>query len=522
MKRINKTMISHGALLIYIWLCSLSLHAQFYSKRSVLFGGTSNGIISSIQVVNDTIYAMCALFDTVPPYKSIGTFNIYDKNGDLISKHRVDIPDQGYIGNEHNNLIQTRDNGFLYGGYSYTDSDNSVMLLKFDHLGNQQWYRTYSDSGKYLNLYINAFTQDSSSNYYFVGNVQHPSTYDLDILVAKADSSGNLAYFKVFNDPSLNDAGLGGIINHSNNVVITGDCGRVSGPSGVYHKFYELDTAGNVLRYSLGTDTSGPSIFAITMIGNEKYLMAGGSLCDGGYINGFFKGNISCFDTSFNRIWSLDLGPCGGYQTYFWALKLLPDSNYLAVGKWYDPADTNHYDQYGWLVKFTPNGTVLWEHRYRGIYNPSPYGDESQLLSVGLFSDNTIITADEATDRSAPRNSQQGWLLHLDVDGCLPDSNTCGIVAGVSDVAHSPDWVIRLYPDPASERFTLDYQLSDASSSAYITVTDMLGREVYKEIITETRGTILFETSAWQDGLYYCTIVSAAGLHLSRPVSVMH
>ncbi|MBS1684948.1 MAG: T9SS type A sorting domain-containing protein [Bacteroidetes bacterium] len=500
----------------------LSTQAQFYSKRSVLFGGTSNGIISSIQVVNDTIYAMCALFDTVPPYKSIGTFNIYDKNGDLISKHRVDIPDQGYIGNEHNNLIQTRDNGFLYGGYSYTDSDNSIMLLKFDHLGNQQWYRTYSDSGKYLNLYVNAFTQDSISNYYFVGNVQHPSSYDVDILVAKADSSGNLVYFKVFNDLSLNDGGLGVTVNHSNNVVITGDCGRVSGPSGVYHKFYELDSAGDVVRYSLGTDTFGPSVFGVTVLGNGHYLMAGAALCDGGYINGFFKGNISCFDTDFNRIWSFDLGPCGGYNTVFWALKLLPDSNYLAVGSWYDPSDTTHHDQYGWLVKFTTDGTVLWERRYRGIYNPSPYGDESQLLSVGLFSDNTIITAGEATDRSASRNSQQGWLLHLDADGCLPDSNSCGIVSGLKEVAPSSDWTMRLYPDPASDRFTLDYQLSDAGSSAYITITDMLGREVYKEILTETRGSISLQTSAWQDGLYYCTIINDQGRHCSRPVSVMH
>ncbi|MBS1592865.1 MAG: hypothetical protein JST90_00985 [Bacteroidetes bacterium] len=203
-------------------------------------------------------------------------------------------------------------------------------------------------------------------------------------------------------------------------------------------------------------------------------------------------------------------------------MKLLADSNYLAVGLWYDPADTTHHDQYGWLVKFTPDGTVLWERRYRGIYNPSPYGDESQLLSVGLFSDNTIITAGEATDRSASRNSQQGWLLHLDADGCLPDSNSCGVVASISDVAPSPYWAMRLYPDPASDRFTLDYQLAAAEGARYLIVTDAMGREIYREGITQSSGSLSLQTSAWQDGLYYCTIVSAAGLHLSRPVSVMH
>lgn len=131
-----------------------SVHAQFYSKNSLLFGGTSNGIISSIQVVNDTIYAMCTVVDTVPPYKIIGLFNIYDKNGSIISKHEADIPNQRYIGSEHNGLLRTRDGGFIHGGYCYSDSDYSLMLLKFDRDGNMQWYKTYSDSGKYLGLYL--------------------------------------------------------------------------------------------------------------------------------------------------------------------------------------------------------------------------------------------------------------------------------------------------------------------------------------------------------------------------------
>ncbi|MBS1686487.1 MAG: T9SS type A sorting domain-containing protein [Bacteroidetes bacterium] len=515
-------MIYRGVLLLCIWLSSVGLHAQFYSKRSVLFGGTSNGFISSMQVVNDTIYAMCAITDTLFPYRGIGTFNIYDKDGYNISKHNINVPGQTHIGNEHNGLIRTSDGGFIYGGYCYSDSDNSLMLLKFDHLGNQQWYKTYSDSGKYLNLYVYAFTQDSIGNDYFAGYVQQKLSYDTDILVAKVDSNGNLVYFKVLEDQSLHDDGMGITINHSNNVVITGDCGHTATPSGTFHKFYELDSTGNILRYSLGTDTFGPSIFALTPHQDGGYIMVGGQMCRGYYLGGDFNGCISRFDSNFNLIWSHAIGPCGGINTLFWAVKLLPDSNYLAVGKWYDQADTNHYDQYGWLVKFTPDGTVLWERRYRGIYNPSPYGDESQLLTVGLFSDNTIITAGEATDRSAPRNSQQGWLLHLDTDGCLPDSNSCGVVASISDVAPSPYWAMRLYPAPASDRFTLDYQLSEAGSSAYITVTDMLGREVYKESITQSSGSLLLQTSAWQDGLYYCTIVSAAGLHLSRPVSVLH
>lgn len=520
---LRKFKVIRSLALLLILLCNTSLQAQFYSKRSVLFGGTSNGFISSIQVVNDTIYTMCAVTDTTPPYRAIGTFNIYGNDGNLVSRQKVDIPNERYIGTIRNCLIHTGDNALLYGGDCYSDTDNSIMLIKFDKSGNRLWYKTYSDSGRYITLYLNAVTQDSFFHYYFVGSATQKVSYDNDIIFGKFDSSGNLVFLKVFIDFSLNDAGIGITMNGTNNIIITGECGNVSNPSGTYRKFYELDTSGNILRYSLGIDTFGPSALALMPTYDGGYIMAGTQMCGGAYIGGDFNGSISRFDSNFNMIWSHALGPCGGQNTQFLALKLLPDSNYLAIGKWYDPDDTVHYDQYGWLVKFTQNGTILWEKKYRGIYNPLRNGDQSQLLSIGLFTDSTIIAAGQAIDRSATRNSQQGWLLHLDADGCLPDSNSCGILSGVKEVSSSPEWAMHLYPDPASDRFTLDYQLpAGADAAVHLIVTDALGREVYKESIPDATGSILVPTSSWSNGLYYCTIFNEAGLHLSKPVSVMH
>lgn len=520
MKRTDIFITTHLLILLAFILSSMSLQAQYYSKRSVLFGGNSNGFISSIQVMNDTVYAMCAITDTISPYKAIGTLNVYSEDGDIISKHKVDIPDQRFIGNERNCLIQCQDQNLVYGGYSYSDTDHSVIIFKFDKTGSLLWAKTISDSGQYLTLYINAFTKDSFSNYYFVGDIQHKISYDNDIIVGKVDSSGHLIFLKVFDDILFDDSGLGVTINRLNQIIVTGECGKVTTPSGTYHKFYELNSAGNILKYSLGTDTFGPSIYGLIPYFDGGYIMVGAQMCEGQYLGGYFNGCISRFDSNFNTIWARDLGPCGGHNTQFWDVKLLPDSNYLAVGKWYDPVDTTHHDQYGWLVKFTSNGTILWDRRYRGVYNPLIYGDDNQLISVGLFSDNTIIAAGEALDRSAPRNAQQGWLLHLDANGCLPDSNSCGIVSDIPEVELTPDWRMNFYPDPAANHFTLDYQISP--DGGYFIVTDVLGREVYKEKLDSVEGSISIPTSAWGGGIYYCTLLSAPGFRMSRAISVIH
>lgn len=519
---LRKSKVIRSLALLAVLLCNMSLNAQFYSKRSVLFGGTSNGFISSLLVVNDTIYAMCAITDTIPPYKAIGTFNVYDKHSVIISKHKVDIPSQRYIGNEHNGLLRARDGGFIYGGYCYSDSDNSLMLLKFDKEGNQQWSKIYSDSGQYLVLYVNSFAQDVYSNYYVAGIVQIRSTYLTAAFIAKIDSNANLIYKKVFSSPNHNFGCQSVCVNQRQHAVLIDERASLSTFGGSFTEFYEFDTNGTILQSVYSSDSFGPFPYH-TVATSDGYISVGIWLCARDSSQTVYNGNISRFDSNFHQIWSLDLGPCGGYNTAFLALQLLPDSNYLAVGKWYDPADTDHYEQYGWLVKFTADGTILWDRRYRGVTTPSLTGDESQLLTVGLFSDNTIIAAGEATDHFASSNSQQGWLLHLDADGCLPDSNSCGVISGVKEVSSSPEWAMHLYPDPASDRFTLDYQLpAGADAAVHLIVTDALGREVYKESIPDATGSILVPTSSWSNGLYYCTIFNEAGLHLSKSVSVMH
>ena len=117
------------------------------------------------------------------------------------------------------------------------------------------------------------------------------------------------------------------------------------------------------------------------------------------------------------------------------------------------------------------------------------------------MSDGSILCAGQATnnDDTIPP-SQQGWLLHLDTAGCLPDSNSCGIADGVADIPAYAYFLV--YPNPASSVFTValagpnDINGSDLHFRLY----DLTGRMVADHILREQ--TTVLHRSGLASGMY--------------------
>ena len=59
-----------------------------------------------------------------------------------------------------------------------------------------------------------------------------------------------------------------------------------------------------------------------------------------------------------------------------------------------------------------------------------------------------------------------------------------------------------LYPNPANDRAVLT--VGDVSAEAFIVVTDVNGKEVYRANVTDTR--MEFNVSTWSEGVYFVTL----------------
>jgi hypothetical protein len=97
-----------------------------------------------------------------------------------------------------NSVKQTYDKGFICCG-SYIDLINGGekgVVVKTDSLGNVQWEKQYTDS--LTNTYGGIF-QDSSGNYYLVGNIYNLSSRNF-VIAKKLDLNGNVLWGKIIFD----------------------------------------------------------------------------------------------------------------------------------------------------------------------------------------------------------------------------------------------------------------------------------------------------------------------------------
>ena len=77
--------------------------------------------------------------------------------------------------------------------------------------------------------------------------------------------------------------------------------------------------------------------------------------------------------------------------------------------------------------------------------------------------------------------------------------------------------VIRVYPNPATNILTVHSQLSILSSQ--LSITNILGEEIYHQSITNTQSTI--DISKWSNGIYYWELKSANGIEGNGKIAVI-
>jgi len=116
----------------------------------------------------------------------------------------------------------------------------------------------------------------------------------------------------------------------------------------------------------------------------------------------------------------------------------------------------------------------------------------------------------------APEGNYYIWgAYHGYDDGTTNDpqqrfiSRLHGPHVGVQEVLEQP--VLRIFPNPAQEQVTFEFERSRLGSDASISVRDALGREVYRQRLSGREHPVVWDTRAVPDGSYIVTLLSGKG-----------
>lgn len=429
----------------------------------------------------------------------------------------------GNVTEVNHSIINTKDNGFLIGGYSTSGISgdktqpswglSDYWIVKTDSLSNKQWDKRFG--GNSTDLLFSLY-QDSDGEYLLGGysvsdssgdKTEHNRDVNLiyaDYWVVKIDSLGNKVWDKTFGGDS--EDALESIIQAKDKGYIL--CGRsVSGISGDKTQASWGGTDGWVVK----TDSVGNKLW------DRRF---GGSLNDNIYRvietsdGGFLIGGISFsgisgdktemnWDSTFSTpdYWIIKLDSFGIKQwdkryggnnsdQLEWILQTVNGDYLLAgysnsglSGDKSQPAYGGTYDY--WIIRLDNNGSKIWDKRFGGY--SSDWGDVriSETADSGFFVAGLSYSPIGGDKSEANLGVGQTWMLKItnsglkqcdktvftigdDVLGSASYTNdSCYVVVNITDAG------IGGYKSQPNWNNSIDYWLIKFCDSTLTSTTDI-------------------------------------------------
>ncbi len=418
--------------------------------------------------------------------------------------------------------------------------NNDISLTKSDKYGNVQWTEYYGtqnvENGYYLNL-------TSDGNLLFVAESE-TSFNDLDILIYKVDTSGNVIWNKVFAtsvnespsyveqtidggfiitgfqndtfgfnnalvlklDASGNyqwDKSVGGTRNDigdmvhqisNGNYILTGDSQSWSITGDYDVEVYELDSAGNVNWQNNFGDTLTNGCKGLLVTTDNNYVSFGEGQI---YTNSPFDFIIQKIDSNGTLVWRHNYG--GLYADAAFSGIETPDGGFVFTGY------SNSYNGGGPIdlvvFKIDSSGTFLWKNTYG-----SPGIDIGYEIIKSTVCSGYVLTG-YTTD--SINNTTNYYLLQL------TDSAT---ISGVNETIKSDSFVFDVYPNPASFFISINYDLFSIYSNTKVVLYNLLGQEIDSVNINDKKGRALINVTNLNSGLYFCKLLRNGEVFSSKKV----
>jgi len=431
---------------------------------------------------SDTIHFGSILI-TNPDSASLVFLAKYDSNGNVIWAKSA-----GVTGDEAANAIVTDAAGNVYvagqfqgdsmtiGNTTFINMDTTdniflplsdLFLARYDSSGNVIWViragGTKNDKPTSLiadaagNLYLSgAFESDSITfgSTLLINNDNSGNTSD--IFLVKFDTNSNVIWAKQAGGTGNEFAGTVSI-DAANNIYLTGS--SASSPS---ISFGSVTISNYLGRFLAKYDSAGTALWAINAGENADFQEDGNFVTADAFGNVYLSGNFRSNTITFDSI-------------------TLTNSNNNATNDIF-------------LVKYDSSGNLNWAKMVGGVYDDIAMAitcDVScDIYLTGYFGSPTAVFAPTTL------NNPGMYLAKID--------NTTGI----NEITQN-NYGVLTYPDPANtiiiiheNNFQLSYSRNEFPSQ--LIITDILGNEIYKEIMTGMDKSI--DVSRWSDGVYFYQI----------------
>lgn len=314
----------------------------------------------------------------------------------------------------------TPDNGFIFTGRQSYNGQTSIVLLKTDSLGNEEW-RSIMNTATYYSTGYDVVYDDISHKY---------------IITAVQDT------------PISTDELTG--------IIIT------------------TDSLGNKINQSIKTGTNGGYLNQIIKTDDNNFI-ASGALSTGEPIGSFTKKKHFCikFDHSGNTIWTREYSISGLFN-WLGITKKLPDGNIILAGSFDTLSNQNlPFNSHFYLQKINQNGDSLWS---RSINMVNGEGKQNLLNGLDLTNDQGFVltgwffgTLDSLDKRFC--------IAKLDEWGC--DSVDCMNV-GFSETNLSDNY-LSVFPNPTND--LINISVSSIEFNPYFEIIDLAGRVIISDKI---------------------------------------
>lgn len=154
---------------------------------------------------------------------------------------------------------------------------------------------------------------------------------------------------------------------------------------------------------------------------------------------------------------------------------------------------------------------------------PTIYQQGNQMVSSSATGNQWYSTAGlipgAVNQTYTPTATDDYYVIVTNIYGCSSEMSNVYhfIYTGVIDLADGQKFVI--YPNPFSDRFTVDFTLSN-NSIVKLTVLNMLGQEITtmtkESVYMSGSHRLLFDANDFQDGVYYCKIETSEYTYVQR------
>ncbi len=332
-------------------------------------------------------------------------------------------------------IINTSDGHFLAIGDVLSDGgdvnshfgSNDIWVVKLDNQGNIIWEQNYGGAGTDIAADV---VETPEGDYLIVGETD---SNDGDVSnnngltdwwVLKIDANGNIIWANTYGGSMLERANTVHIADDGEYLVggwTSSADGDVSLNKGLNDTWLvKMDEFGNIVWETTFGGTFNEEITDIESTPDGNYLFTGITQSSNGDVTNSF-GLIDIwvvkFDPDGNLIWERSYG--GTSDEYASDLLSTSDGSFLITG-WSRSDNGNVNDNYGqgdiWVVKITQDGNIVWERNYGGSLEDN--GFNALEANDGGF---VISGFASSSDFDVNANQGQGdfWILKVDALGNL-------------------------------------------------------------------------------------------------------